>query len=385
MVGCGGAFTTLLTLAAASRGVLIDRSSAALASLGPVARTQVKGLINELRRMTLEQRLRVPGLPSDRADIIIAGLTAIERLMKHLGVSQVHVHPGGFREGLLLRMIDQEIAERARAGSETSGADLVRTARELAVRCGYERAHSEHVARLALSLYDQFRDESDLIAGLGSAKGERALLEAAAVLHDVGMVVEYKRHHKHGQTIIRHADLNGWSARQVEILAALARYHRRAVPSLEHPEFEAMTEPERGVVRRLAALLRVADGLDRSHSQGVQGVQLRFGHGCVHLEVRAEAEPSVDLKAARKKSDLLAAVTGVTLEFGLDHTNVRAPAIVRMGLPGEKVKGLTPFPQPPAGQFATAPRRRADHLVAYSWPVGRLPTGDGCLERPLAG
>ena len=132
LVGCGGAFTTLLTLAAASRGVLIDRSSAALASLGPVARTQIKGLIKELRSMTLEQRLRVPGLPSDRADIIIAGLTAIERLMNHLGSTQVHVHPGGFREGLLLRMIDQEVAERVRAGSEISGADLVRSARRLA-------------------------------------------------------------------------------------------------------------------------------------------------------------------------------------------------------------------------------------------------------------
>jgi exopolyphosphatase/guanosine-5'-triphosphate,3'-diphosphate pyrophosphatase len=328
LVGCGGAFTTLLTLAAASRGVLIDRSSAALASLGPVGRTQVKGLIKELRAMTLEQRLRVPGLPSDRADIIIAGLTAIERLMKHLGTSQVHVHPGGFREGLLLRMIDQEIAERARAGTEPSGADLVRSARDLALRAGYERAHSEHVAKLALSLFDQFREESDLIAGLGGAKHERALLEAAALLHDVGMIVEYSSHHKHSRTIILHADLQGWSPKQVEILATIARYHRKALPTLEHEEFEALTEPERQVVRRLAGLLRVADGLDRSHSQPVQRVRVRFGNRTVHLEVQAEAEPTVDLKAARQKSDLLEAVTGVSLDFGMDRSQPkpRTPA-----------------------------------------------------------
>jgi exopolyphosphatase/guanosine-5'-triphosphate,3'-diphosphate pyrophosphatase len=328
LVGCGGAFTTLLTLAAASRGVLIDRSSAALASLGPVGRTQIKGLIKELRAMTLEQRLRVPGLPSDRADIIIAGLTAIERLMKHLGTSQVHVHPGGFREGLLLRMIDQEIAERARAGTEPSSADMVRSARELAVRAGYERAHSEHVAKLALSLFDQFREESDLIAGLGGFKHERAILEAAALLHDVGMVVEYPRHHKHSQTIILHADLQGWSPKQVEILAAIARYHRKALPSLEHEEFEALTEPERQVVRRLAGLLRVADGLDRSRSQPVHAVRVRFGNRTVQLEVQAEAEPTEDLKAAWEKSDLLEAVTGVALEFGMDRNQPmpRTPA-----------------------------------------------------------
>jgi exopolyphosphatase / guanosine-5'-triphosphate,3'-diphosphate pyrophosphatase len=318
LVGCGGAFTTLLTLAAASRGVLIDRSSSALSSLGPVGRTQLKGLIADLRGMTLEQRLRVPGLPSDRADIIIAGLTAIERTMKYLGASQVHVHPGGFREGLVLRMIEEEIALRARGGVEPTERDLVDSARRLAVRCGYERAHSEHVARLALSLFDQFRDESDLLAGLGGTKAERALLEAAALLHDVGTIVEYPRHHKHSQTIIRHADLNGWPPRQVELLATIARYHRRALPSMEHEEFGALSEAERAVVKRLAAILRVADGLDRSHSQAVQGVRVRFGNGAVSFAIRAEAEPTTDLKSAAEKSDLLAAMAGVSVDFGLD-------------------------------------------------------------------
>lgn len=326
LVGCGGAFTTLLTLAAASRGVLIDRSSSALSSLGPVGRTQLKGLISDLRGMTLEQRLRVPGLPSDRADIIIAGLTAIERLMKYLGASQVHVHPGGFREGLLLKMIEEEVALRARGGIEPTERDLVDSARRLAVRCGYERAHSEHVARLALALFDQFREDSDLLAGLGGAKGERALLEAAAVLHDVGTMIEYPRHHKHSQTIIRHADLHGWSPRQVELLATIARYHRRALPSMEHGEFEALSEAERAVVKRLAAILRVADGLDRSHSQAVQAVRVRFGNAAVSFAIRAEAEPTTDLKAGREKSDLLAAMTGVSVDFGLDTSPDRPAA-----------------------------------------------------------
>src|SRR5262249_28381494 len=148
LVGCGGAFTTLLTLAAASRGGLIDPGSSALSSLGAVGRAPLQGPIADLRGMTLAQRLRVPGLPSDRADIIIAGLTAIERLMKYLGASQVHVHPGGFREGLLLRMVEEEIAQRARGGVEPTERDLVDAARRLAVRCGYERPPRKHLARL---------------------------------------------------------------------------------------------------------------------------------------------------------------------------------------------------------------------------------------------
>jgi exopolyphosphatase/guanosine-5'-triphosphate,3'-diphosphate pyrophosphatase len=333
LVGCGGTFTTLLTLAAASRGVLIDRSSTALLSLGPVGRTQLKALLKELRGMTLEQRLRVPGLPSDRADIIIAGLTAIDRLMKFLGATQVQVHPGGFREGLLLRMIDQEIAEKARSGVAPTDAELLGAARNVAVRSGYEKAHSEQVARLALSIFDQFREESNLIPGLGGLKHERSLLEAAAVLHDVGMIVEYRRHHKHSQTIIRHADLHGWTPAQVELVATIARYHRRAIPTMEHSEYEALSEAERAVVRRLAAILRVADGLDRSHSQSVEGVRVRFGKGSIVLEVRAEVEPTTDLKAAAKKSDLLCAVTGVNVEFGLEATPGKARPPARAAKP----------------------------------------------------
>jgi exopolyphosphatase/guanosine-5'-triphosphate,3'-diphosphate pyrophosphatase len=326
LVGCGGSFTTLLTLAAASRGVMLDRSSPALASLGPVARPQLKALLKELRSMTLEQRLRVPGLPSDRADIVIAGFTAIDRLMKYLGATQVHVHPGGVREGLLLRLIDQEIAERARPGSaHTSDAELVQAAREFAIRCSYERAHSEHVSTVALSLFDQFRDESNLIAGLGNFQSERALLEAAAVLHDIGTMVEYPRHHKYSQTIIRHANLRGWSARQVELVAAIARYHRRAVPSLEHAEFRALSDAERAVVRRLAALLRVAEGLDRSHSQSVRAVRVRFGKRSVHLEVSAESEPTTDLEAASEKSDLLNMIVGETVEIAFEAAQPQPP------------------------------------------------------------
>jgi len=315
MVGCGGTFTTLLTLGAAARGVMIERNSPALMTLGPVARPQLRSLIRELRGMTLEERLRVPGLPSDRADIVVAGLTVVDELMRHLGAAQINAHPGGVREGLILRLIDEEVNDRSRAGSRhPTSADLLRSVREFASRCRYERAHSEHVAGLALSIYDQFREESDLIPGLGTSPHERAILEAAAVLHDVGMMVEYRAHHKHGFTIIRHADLAGWSGHQVDLVALVARYHRRSEPKARHPEFAALNEHDRNLVRRLAAILRVADGLDRSHTQGVQAARVRFGDRTVHLEVSTgRGDPTTDIQAAQGKGGLLAGLLGVEL------------------------------------------------------------------------
>lgn len=301
VVGCGGAFTTLLTLAAASRGVLIDRNSPALASLGPVTGAQVRDIIRSLRKMPLEARLRVPGLPSDRADIIIAGLAVIRQVMKRLRVSEIRVHPGGVREGLLLRMV-----ERRESSTPASSPDaLPGAARALLARCACDTAHAEHVAKLALSLYDQFRKESTLLPGLASRKGERALLEAGALLHDVGTFVEYRAHHKHAVAIIRHADLPGVSESDREVLALLARFHRRRAPKASHPAMHALPASEREVVLRLASILRIADGLDRRHAQTTRGVHVRFGAAGVRVEADLPEGADEDLRGAAAKRDLL--------------------------------------------------------------------------------
>lgn len=311
LVGCGGTFTTLLTLAAATRGVLIERNSPALTTLGPVTRDQLKGLLKELRGRTLEQRLRVPGLPSDRADIVVAGLVVVERLMKRLGAAQLHVHPGGFREGLLMRLIEDEAMKRQ---PSVAAADALASVRRLAEACHYDKPHSEHVAGLALSLYEQFRQQSDLIPHLGADGAERTLLEAAAVLHDVGTMVAYEQHHKHSFTIIRHATLAGLSSRQAELVAQIARYHRKAGPKQSHRPFAALSDKDQALVTRLAAILRVADGLDRAHAQRTTSVHVRFGNGVVRIEPECAAASPEDLKAADEKADLLREVTGSKID-----------------------------------------------------------------------
>lgn len=328
VVGCGGAFTTLLTLAAAGRGVLIDRNSAALASLGPVTAAQVRDILRTLRKLPLEARLRVPGLPSDRADIIIAGLAVIRQVMKRLRVIELRVHPGGVREGLLLRMVEQPArSQPARPAESLPGAS-----RALLARCACDSSHAEHVTKLALSLFDQIRKESTLIPGLASRKDERALLEAGSLLHDIGTFVEYRAHHKHGMAIIRHADLPGVSDADREVLALLARFHRRRAPKASHPAMASLPASERDVVLRLAAILRVADGLDRRHAQTTRGVHVRFGAGELQVEADLPEDAGEDLEGAAAKRDLLERLCGQRVR------------VVRAGGPG------APAPSPGAGK-----------------------------------
>jgi exopolyphosphatase/guanosine-5'-triphosphate,3'-diphosphate pyrophosphatase len=336
LVGCGGTFNTLATLAAASRGIMITRGSQAQRDLGPVTREQLKGLISQLRAVPLAERLRVPGLPSDRADIIIAGLTAVERLMRHLGVGHVHTHPGGVREGLMLKVIAEAskptVASR-RGQRHVQDSDALRDlreamvseARELAKACRYEQSHSEQVAKLSLQLFDQLASDAVEIVDQGSFNRwgldpfERAMLEAAGVLHDIGIMVQYRQHHKHSSTIVRHADLPHWSDRDREMLALICRYHRRSEPGERHEDFAALTPVDKALVRRLSAVLRVADGLDRSHARVVREVCVRKGKQQLTVEVHATNHAHEERRAARDKGGLLETLLGMDVEFELER------------------------------------------------------------------
>lgn len=315
VVGCGGTFTTLLAICASARGHPVDRSMVGLAGLGPVSRQEILGLIERLRSMPLEERLRLPGLPADRADIVVAGFTSVERLLKRLGVEHVHVHPGGIRDGLVMKLVQEKETNDVVLFADF---DRLRSVREFARRCCAEQPHGEQVARLALELYESMLEPGVDAHGLGTDPRERVLLEAAGVVHDVGCLVEYKSHHKHSYTMIRHADLPGWTPRLIEILALISRYHRRTEPTTRHAAFAALSGSERELVRRMAAILRVADGLDRTHGQRVLHAKVRMGTTegvALEVVVESEEEPTVDLAAAEEKSGLFTTVFGVKLGF----------------------------------------------------------------------
>jgi exopolyphosphatase / guanosine-5'-triphosphate,3'-diphosphate pyrophosphatase len=138
----------------------------------------------------------------------------------------------------------------------------------------------------------------------------REILTAAALLHDVGYLINHAQHHKHAYHLIQHAELAGWTAREVEAIANVARYHRRASPKKRHANFARLDRPDRRLVRQLAAILRVADGLDRTHTQRIRAVGVEVGRGRVRLVLAADADPQVERWDADRKAALFARVFG---------------------------------------------------------------------------
>ncbi|MGH7527375.1 MAG: HD domain-containing protein, partial [Gemmatimonadales bacterium] len=200
----------------------------------------------------------------------------------------------GLREGLLLEMAGAE---------EPIAPDPLRLFREFAERCQSDRRHVEQVRHIALVLFDE------LGAELGCEPEERGLLEAAGLLHDVGQLVSYRKHHKHSYQLIMHAERLGLPARDRALVALISRYHRQTGPRRKHPEFAALPPADQALVRRLSALLRVADGLDRGHTAAVETVSTELTPDAVVIRIAPRlvgADLGLECWGASRKANVLA-------------------------------------------------------------------------------
>jgi exopolyphosphatase/guanosine-5'-triphosphate,3'-diphosphate pyrophosphatase len=144
------------------------------------------------------------------------------------------------------------------------------------------------------------------------------------MLHDVGAFISYNRHHKHSYYLLYHADLPGFTDRERELIATVARYHRRSVPKDRHEVFQLLTAEERLVVRRLAAILRVADGLDRGHRRQVRRIETSRRSPGLRIDVWAEKGAELEVWSAQQKADLLAEMCGGPVRFRLHPLSLRA-------------------------------------------------------------
>lgn len=251
---------------------------------------------------TARERERIPGLDSRRADIIVAGAVILEQVVAELGVRALQISEYALREGVIL-----DLLQRSRGPSLDHLSDLRReSVVHLARQLDPDREHSEHTAELALRLFD---DTTDL-HGLGPWC--RELLEAAALLHNVGLFISHSSHHKHSYYVIRNSEhLLGFTDREIELIAQVARYHRKSAPKDKHPEFGALRPDDQHRVRVLAGLLRVAIGLDRAHALAVSDVRAHLDDGdppalVVAAVPAAEADPTLEVYTAGQRADLLA-------------------------------------------------------------------------------
>jgi exopolyphosphatase/guanosine-5'-triphosphate,3'-diphosphate pyrophosphatase len=250
---------------------------------------------------TARQRSRLAGLDDLRAGNVVAGSQVAALVMQAFGLDQVVLAPWALREGVILT----ELAHRNHGPAEPpDGPRHRRAVLDFARRHAWDEAHCRHVTALALSLFDQ----TAALHGLGPA--ERGLLEVAGLLHDVGYAVSQSAHHKHSLYLIRNADLDGFSARERDLVANVARYHRKALPADRHPDYMALDDDDRTLVRRLAALLRLADGLDADHFQVIEAATVVDRGDHLRLELRARDAPDQEMWAAERNGDLF------ELEFG---------------------------------------------------------------------
>jgi exopolyphosphatase/guanosine-5'-triphosphate,3'-diphosphate pyrophosphatase len=270
-----------------------------------VLRSEVVHLLAMLSRKDLKGRRTVPGLNQDRADIIVAGVVVVDELLRFFDANRVLVNERGIREGLLIRAM-KRLGFVAGTSAPPTWRDAVM---EFARSCHVEEPHSVHVAGMALAIFDA------LALPFGLTKPERKLLEAAAMLHDCGYFISYGSHHKHSYHLIRHADLFGFSPRERELIAQIARYHRKSLPKRKHESFQNLSEKDQVAVARLGGILRLADGLDRRRSGLVKSISCRFGGTHIAIHLTATEDVSVEIFGANAKKDLFEKAFGSTVAF----------------------------------------------------------------------
>ena len=273
-------------------------------------RVSAKGL-HRLRRkltsMTLEERLAFPGLDPRRADLSVAGSVLLDTIIRRLGTEEFVLCDLALREGLVLDYIHRNSARIRKV--ERYPDVRRRSVIELGERCGYWPEHAQQVAKLALAIFDQTRS----VHGLGDR--ERDWLEYGALLHDVGVHISYERHHRHSYYLIKNGDLRGFDPQEIEMIALVARYHRQGTPKRSHNGFGDLGGSRRRAVKALSAMVRLAEGLDRSHSQALAGIDLYPRADDYLARLRTSGDAELEVWAAHRHVAPLEKVLGKPIRF----------------------------------------------------------------------
>jgi exopolyphosphatase/guanosine-5'-triphosphate,3'-diphosphate pyrophosphatase len=303
-VGSSGTMATLCAMAGARNEVPPPKTW----NNFPLSRADLKAVVKSLiKAPSAEARAKLGGMDPKRADIVLAGALILEQVYEEFDIESMVYSDYALREGVLL-----DAWQRHHGGSLHHLSDLRRrSVVHLAEQMDEDRVHSNHVAQLALSLFDQTAE----LHGLGD--DAREYLEAAALLCNLGLFLSHAGHHRHSYYMIRNSEhLTGFTNREIELIAQIARYHRKSVPGSKHPEFGALTKKDQYLVRCCAGLLRLAIGLDRTHGQKVSEVAVS-ARKTLTIEAVAKdgGDISLELFSASQRSDLAAEALGLPVEL----------------------------------------------------------------------
>lgn len=302
------------TIATGGNAEALARLAGFEVSRGTVAAVPLKtlrALVEMLSKLSYRQRVDRLGLREDRADVILPAGMIYERVATVSKADEVLVPAVGLKDGVLIDLAEDLASHEAH--EDRKDRQAVAGSLALGRRYLFDEAHALQVLRLSASLFDQLQK----VHGMGPA--ERRMLLAAAVLHDIGAFVGYKKHHKHSLYLIANSEVPELTPRETDIVANLARYHRKGVPAEHHEAFTALSTEDRERVAKLASILRIADALDREHLQAVRGVTAKVTRNRLKLELDADGDLLLERWALRRKADLFADTFGLTVVIAGDE------------------------------------------------------------------
>ncbi|MBD3617475.1 MAG: Ppx/GppA family phosphatase [Gracilimonas sp.] len=303
IIGSSGTMENIAQMIAAQKGKSVD------VTLNEMEFTaeDFKNFYEYFITLDKKQRKKVTGLDTKRIGFINTGVVLVNFLIRKFGIKSIKISSQALREGIVIRYLKKEMIGLPWTGAFAD--PRRRSVFELLRKTDWHENHSRHVANMALTIFDALEDELEL------PEGDRELLEYAAYLHDIGYYISHAKHHKHALYIIRHSDLKGFKEHEIEIIANVARYHRRSTPKKRHGEYWKMSPEIRKRIKKLSGILRIADGLDRSHYQNVKDLQVQSGENEIKINIRTEGEPHLEIWGAERKSQLFKEVTGKKLKI----------------------------------------------------------------------
>jgi exopolyphosphatase/guanosine-5'-triphosphate,3'-diphosphate pyrophosphatase len=253
---------------------------------------------------------RVASIAGDpkRADILVAGAGVLLAMMNQLELDYVFVSGRGLRDGLMVDLLRKN--HPAYIGTWTEEVNRSESIEEVGEKYNYDKTHSQQVARIAVSLFAQMRD----LHGLPDRYSN--LLYAAAMLHDIGLFIAYSKHHKHTYYLIKSSGPGSFDASELDIIANIARYHRKSHPSPKHLPFVQLSSAQQDAVRKLSAILRVADGLDYGRQCRVREIQVKTrAENVLEIRLSGTGDMADEIHSASGKGGLMSEVYGMEVVF----------------------------------------------------------------------
>ena len=299
--GSGGTMTSLADIDARVTG------EAHQESLYVLRRARLKSLYDLMRTQHLKDRAAMITGDQKRADILVAGSAVLLAMMSALKLDYVFVSSRGLRDGLMVDLLQKEYAPYTGGWTETVGRS--ESIEEFGEKYNYDKAHCQQVAKLAVSLFEQLRDVHKL------PDRYVKVLHAAAMLHDIGLFIAYEKHHKHSYYLIKSSGPTSFDGVELDLIANIARYHRKAHPSPKHLPFSQLTPVQQEVVRKLSALLRVADGLDYGRQSKVEKIECRPNGKTLSIRLDGRGDLRDEIRSAADKVELMNEVYSLETRF----------------------------------------------------------------------